>query len=66
MNDQPSIKIECPHCRSANTELASLFGQQLMTSQYYCRACATPFERLKDDDVMRDIARSIEEGRAFS
>lgn len=32
----------------------SLFGQQLMTAQYYCAACRTPFERVKGTDVLAD------------
>jgi hypothetical protein len=39
----------CPFCRSADTEPMSLFGSQLSTSQYYCRACHTPFERMKQE-----------------
>ena len=39
----------CPWCRSADVEPLALFGSQLMTQQYYCHACHTPFERLKDD-----------------
>src|SRR5579875_713937 len=51
--------IGCPFCGSANTELISLFGQQLLTVQYYCRACHTPFERVKDAGVMRDAQEYI-------
>jgi hypothetical protein len=39
----------CPWCRSADVEPLALFGSQLMTQQYYCHACHTPFERIKDD-----------------
>jgi hypothetical protein len=27
----------------------ALFGSQLLTDQYYCRACHTPFEHLRAD-----------------
>jgi hypothetical protein len=27
----------------------SLFGSQLSTAQFYCRACHTPFERIKQE-----------------
>jgi ring-1,2-phenylacetyl-CoA epoxidase subunit PaaD len=57
-------EIPCPFCSSTETELASLFGQQLLTVQYYCRACHTPFERIKGDDVLEDAARSIEQTRS--
>lgn len=39
--------VACPFCRSTDTELLSLFGAQLSTTQYYCRACHTPFEYVK-------------------
>jgi DNA-directed RNA polymerase subunit RPC12/RpoP len=53
-------QIRCPYCQSVETELFSLFGQQLMTVQYYCRACGTPFERVKGDDVLRDVQRHVQ------
>lgn len=42
--------VICPYCGSSETELFALFGQQLLTVQYYCNACHTPFEHIKDDD----------------
>ena len=39
----------CPFCGAADAELLSLFGSQLLTEQYYCRTCHTPFEYVKDD-----------------
>lgn len=42
----------CPYCNSTDSELFSLFGQQLLTTQYYCNGCHTPFEHIKDDDVL--------------
>jgi hypothetical protein len=51
--------VICPYCRSTNTELFSLFGQQLLTMQYYCQNCHTPFEYIKDDALS---ARSVEHG----
>lgn len=41
--------VVCPFCRSTETELLSLFGSQLSTTQYYCRACHTPFEYMKQN-----------------
>ena len=55
--------VTCPYCGSTNTELSSLFGQQLLTVQYYCRNCRTPFERVKDDDVLADYATRKEDQR---
>ncbi len=49
-------QVLCPYCGSHQTELFSLFGQQLLTVQYYCNACHTPFERIKDDEVLNDYA----------
>ena len=51
-----SVQVLCPYCGSHNTELFSLFGQQLLTVQYYCNACHTPFECIKDDEVLNDYA----------
>lgn len=42
--------VSCPYCGSNQTELFSLFGQQLLTLQYYCQTCHTPFEHVKDDN----------------
>lgn len=49
--------IECPFCQSTDTELISLFGQQLLTVQYYCNHCHTPFERVKGEDTIEDARR---------
>ena len=63
--NKPEAKAEviCPFCGSNNTELLSLFGQQLLTVQYYCNDCHTPFERIKGDDVLDDYA-TRKEGQA--
>jgi len=53
---EKKAEISCPFCGSTNTELLSLFGQQLLTVQYYCNSCHTPFERVKGDDVLEDYA----------
>jgi len=45
--EQPTVR--CPFCGSAEVELMALFGSQLLTDQYYCRACHTPFEHLRAD-----------------
>jgi len=49
---EQEAQVCCPYCGSSHTEFFSLFGQQLLTVQYYCNACHTPFERIKDDDVL--------------
>jgi DNA-directed RNA polymerase subunit RPC12/RpoP len=48
-------EVSCPYCGSTDTECFSLFGQQLLTVQYYCNTCHTPFEHIKDDDVLGDV-----------
>jgi DNA-directed RNA polymerase subunit RPC12/RpoP len=65
--DKPKskAKVMCPYCGSPDTELFSLFGQQLLTVQYYCNACHTPFECIKDDDILDDyyISDRLSEAR---
>ncbi len=39
--------ISCPFCGSEDVELSSLFGSQLLTTEYYCRGCRTVFEQVK-------------------
>lgn len=51
---QKKAAVCCPYCNSGATELFSLFGQQLLTVQYYCNGCHTPFECIKDDDMLDD------------
>jgi len=65
MKDDSQLK-PCPFCGSTDTELFSLFGQQLMTVQYYCTACRTPFERVKGDDVLDDARARVREGRSHN
>ena len=40
-------KPACPFCRSADTEVISLFGSQVMTMQCKCHACGSFFEATK-------------------
>jgi ring-1,2-phenylacetyl-CoA epoxidase subunit PaaD len=44
----PSVR--CPFCGAQDAEPLALFGSQLLTEQWYCRACRTPFERVKYED----------------
>jgi hypothetical protein len=46
---QAIASVACPFCGSMDVELLALFGSQLLTDQYYCRACRTPFEHLRAD-----------------
>lgn len=55
-SQRPRRRPICPYCNSTDTELFSLFGQQLLTVQFYCNSCRTPFEHVKDDEVLDDYA----------
>lgn len=59
--EQWETAVACPFCASTQTELDSLFGQQLLTVQYYCHACHTPFEYIKDDGVLYHYAERKDE-----
>ncbi len=50
MSERAEQAVACPFCGSHDTELMALFGMQLLTSQYYCRACRTVFEAVKWED----------------
>ena len=40
----------CPWCGSSDTERIGEWGPQLLTEQWMCRACHTPYERIRRDD----------------
>src|ERR687884_601460 len=42
--------LRCPFCEAENAELISLFGSQLLTSQYRCRECGSYFEAIRRDE----------------
>jgi transposase-like protein len=41
--------VTCPFCSAHAAELVSLFGSQLLLSQYRCSACGSYFEGLRED-----------------
>jgi hypothetical protein len=45
----PDGVYPCPFCAAPETEEVSLFGSQLLTSQYRCRRCGSYFEGLRED-----------------
>ena len=49
-NNEPLIA--CPFCESTDTEFFSLFGQFLLSSQYYCRNCRTVFDVVRWEDEL--------------
>ena len=40
-------KVECPFCKSTETDLESIFGPTLCRSIHYCRVCLQSFEHFK-------------------
>lgn len=40
-------KVSCPFCGRDDTELHAPFGSQLSVATYWCRACRTAFEWVK-------------------
>jgi transposase-like protein len=44
-----SFVLNCPFCTAPSPELVSLFGSQLLLSQYRCSACGSYFEGLRED-----------------
>lgn len=40
-------KVQCPHCRSENTELVSQFGSTACKALHRCKDCQEPFDYFK-------------------
>jgi DNA-directed RNA polymerase subunit RPC12/RpoP len=47
-------QLACPYCQSTDNELFSLFGQTLLSSQYYCRQCHSIFEAVRWEEEERE------------
>ena len=43
-----ALSIICPFCHAPDAEPMAMFGAQLLTDQYYCAKCHTPFEHVRD------------------
>ncbi len=39
--------VRCPWCASPRVERIAAFGAQLMSEQYMCLVCRSPFERIR-------------------
>lgn len=39
--------LTCPWCGSDEVEPIAAYGSLLMTSQWFCTACHSPFERVR-------------------
>ena len=48
--DHSSKPAKCAFCDSGDTELFSLYGNTLLSSQYYCRTCRTIFDVIRFDE----------------
>lgn len=46
--------VDCPFCDQSGSELISLFGSQLLTSQYRCTHCFSYFEAVRRHDQRAD------------
>lgn len=44
----PASRVPCPHCGSPDTEEQSRFGATACKALRRCRACAEPFEHVKE------------------
>lgn len=49
--------MKCPFCDADRPELISLFGSQLLLSQYRCTRCGSYFEGLRQDPRKEEEAR---------
>ena len=47
---QDDSAVACPFCKADTCELVSLFGSQLLLSQYRCKRCGSYFEAVRGDD----------------
>jgi hypothetical protein len=55
----------CPFCDASRAELVSLFGSQLLLSQYRCTACGSYFEGFRQGQDRAD-AESVGPGSGGS
>ena len=45
-----SQAVDCPFCEARDCELVSLYGSQLLLSQYRCKRCGSYFEAVRRED----------------
>lgn len=59
--DEPGPDLEgrarCPYCGSRDVVRFSRFGSEVSSQQYECKACGSPFERLRYDGELPDTRR---------
>jgi sarcosine oxidase delta subunit len=39
--------VSCPWCGSRDVSEAAAYGSLLMTAQWFCESCKSPFERIR-------------------
>jgi hypothetical protein len=54
--------MTCPFCEAEHPELVSLFGSQLLLSQYRCRACGTYFEGVREAQHVEQEVEEVADG----
>ncbi|MGQ0571868.1 MAG: PaaD-like zinc ribbon domain-containing protein [Armatimonadota bacterium] len=47
-SDDGVADVRCPWCGSQRVERVAAFGPQLMSEQYICLGCRSPFERIRN------------------
>jgi hypothetical protein len=52
--------MTCPFCDADKAELISLFGSQLLLSQYRCRACGSYFEGVREEQLEIEVEVEVE------
>jgi transposase-like protein len=50
MSQSTETRVECPFCEADDCELISLYGSQLLLSQYRCKRCGSYFEAVRRED----------------
>ena len=46
-DERDDSELICPWCGSARSERLGEFGPQLLSSQYICRDCGSPYEVIR-------------------
>lgn len=54
--DMPTVA--CAFCDSTDTEAAAIYGCHMMTAQYYCRACRSVFDWVRDEPLGPEVSGS--------
>ena len=57
-----AVPIPCPFCSAVAAELVSLFGSQLLLSQYRCTGCGSYFESVRQDRWDAEPVAPADEG----